>query len=54
MGWQGDYTFNYMKTKNKHNGAAAAYDKILGFIKRNQDATTQDIREFIIKEKKTV
>lgn len=51
MGWYKDYTFDYLAEKNKNKGGRNAYDKILHFIRINKNATVEDIRNFIIKEK---
>lgn len=52
MGWMHDYTFEHYQDRDFKKGQRSAFDKVLGFIKRNPDATVQDIREFTLKEKK--
>ena len=48
MGWNHDYTFDYLKEQVNQKSKDATCDKILGYIKKNPSVTIAELRKFII------
>lgn len=48
MGWNYDYSFDYLKEQAHEKSKNATCDKILGYIKKNPCITVAELRRFII------
>lgn len=54
MGWNNDYSFDYLKKQANKKQEILTCNKILGYIKKNPNITIEELRQMIIELKKSV
>ena len=53
MGWNNDYSFEYLKKQANKKQEILTCNKILGYIKKNPNITIEELRQMIIELKKS-
>ena len=53
MGWNNDYSFDYLKKQDNKKQEILTCNKILGYIKKNPNITIEELRQMIIELKKS-